>query len=373
MSIHTIEPAYHPKNKMSFLIDWLVTLKCNYDCAYCVIGPKGHDNSTKHPSFEKCMLMLEQLYEYTDVMMLQKKSAFKDAIMNIYGGESIYHPRIVDLMIESSRKFEKYSDRWRLKRRMTTNGTATEKNWKLICDHMEGFTMSYHSTGPDKLKTLFKKNIEHLAKIKKEHDIIVLMYPTEQNWKDCTDMLRYCRDNGFNARTRLVDGPLGVYNEKHFSDLAEFMDEQELAELVAETRIDTQSRACCGGRKMCTNGNLKEYQTLVPRNKDAFHGWHCSANQFFIHGNNVTGQYFTNKDCKVKLDGTIGHVATMESMPAYVNEMRDYIVKNNKMPILTCAQRSCYCGACAPKSVHKENLDKILTIYNNDTSSLDTR
>ena len=61
--IHTVEAAYHPKNKMGFLIDWLLTLKCNYDCAYCSIGPTGHDNSTKHPPIEKCITMLKQLYQ----------------------------------------------------------------------------------------------------------------------------------------------------------------------------------------------------------------------------------------------------------------------------------------------------------------------
>ena len=71
--IHTIEPAYHPKGKMGFTIDWVPTLKCNYDCSYCVVGPNGHDNSTKHPSLDKCLTMLKQMYKYTDVMMEPKK------------------------------------------------------------------------------------------------------------------------------------------------------------------------------------------------------------------------------------------------------------------------------------------------------------
>ena len=84
LPIHTIEPAYHPKNKMGFLIDWLLTLKCNYDCSYCPIGPTGHDNSTQHPPMEKCVAMLKQMYQYTDVMMQYKKNQFKDAILNVY-------------------------------------------------------------------------------------------------------------------------------------------------------------------------------------------------------------------------------------------------------------------------------------------------
>ena len=157
MSIHTVESAYHPKDKMGFLLDWLLTLKCNYDCAYCPIGPYGHDNSTQHPSYDRCITMLEQMFEYTDTVMSIKKPAFKDVIMNIYGGESIYHPRITDIIEATTRLYEKYSDNWRLRKRITTNGTASEKNWKILCDHTDGFTMSYHSTGPTKLKNLFKK------------------------------------------------------------------------------------------------------------------------------------------------------------------------------------------------------------------------
>ena len=75
--LQTIEPAYHPKSKMGFLIDWLITLKCNYDCSYCGIGIFGHDNSLPHPDYEKSLRMLKQLYAYTDVMMIVKNSHSK--------------------------------------------------------------------------------------------------------------------------------------------------------------------------------------------------------------------------------------------------------------------------------------------------------
>ena len=139
MSIHTLESAYHPKDKLGFLIDWLVTLKCNYDCAYCGIGPGGHDNSTAHPSYDRSVVMIDQMYQYTDVVMAHKKTPFKDVIMNIYGGESIFHPDIVPLIQKTSEMYEPYKDRWRLRRRITTNGTATERIWKSICEHIEGF------------------------------------------------------------------------------------------------------------------------------------------------------------------------------------------------------------------------------------------
>jgi len=360
MSIRTIEPAYHPNQKMSFLVDWLVTLKCNYDCAYCPIGPTGHDNSTKHPPVEQSLMMLDQMYEYVDVIMSHKKNASKEVIMQMLGGEVIYHPNVIELMKHSSERYQPYKDKWRLKRRLTTNGTASEKIWTAICDHIEGITMSYHSTGPDKLKKLFKNNIEYLSDIKKEHDLIVCMYPDKLHWRDCVDFLQWAKDKGLNARPKILDGPLGVYTEEHLKDLSEFINPEELKEWDINKRGLEQARGCCGGRKMCFDRQLKKHQTLVPRGIEGFRGWHCSANQFFLHGNNVTGNYYTNKDCRVRLDGTTGAIADTTSMSSYIDEMR----KQQVLPTLVCAQSECACGTCAPKSVAKKDLIDILKIYN---------
>lgn len=361
MMPHTVEPAYHPKDKMCFLLDWLVTLKCNYDCAYCNIGPDGHDNSTSHPDFDRCMRMLDQMYAYVDVMMKDKKPAFRDVIMNIYGGESVYHPRILDIVAETTERYRPYADRWRLRRRMTTNGTANVDLWKRVCEHVDGFTMSYHSTGPDKLKQVFKTNLLYLMEIKKEHDVVAMMYPDDRHWQDCIDFMRWSKDNGVAVRAKMLDGLLGVYSERQLGDLAEFIAEDELRGWDTTKRIDKQTRGCCGGRKMCLNGDRKDPQFLVPRGKDGFHGWHCSANQFFLHGNNVSGTYYTNKDCNVIAGGKVGHIATLDTMDQHIDQLKEI----GRPPTLVCAQRHCHCGTCAPKSLHRDELEKILAIYNN--------
>ena len=365
LPIHTIEPAYHPKSKMGFLIDWLLTLKCNYDCSYCPIGPHGHDNSTKHPPIEKCVTMLKQMYRYTDVMMQYKKNQFKDAILNVYGGESLYHPDIEKILLETTKQFTPYKNSWRLKRRITTNATAPEKKWKTICEHIEGITFSYHSQGSDKMKTLFKKNIDHACKVGKEYDIIVCVFPHDNHWQDCLDFLAYCKRNKLNARPKLLDGPLGIYNQKHIEDLAPYTNDIGLVtEVKTNIAIQHQSRGCCGGRALCTNGNRKDYNTMVPR-ESGFKGWHCSANWFFLHGNNVDGKYYTNKDCHVTLDQTRGPIATTATMPAYIEHIEKKL-KDNNLPTMRCVQETCLCGTCAPKSIHKENLENIMKIYNEE-------
>lgn len=361
LPIHTIEPAYHPKNKMGFLIDWLLTLKCNYDCSYCPIGPSGHDNSTQHPPIEKCVAMLKQMYQYTDVMMQYKKNQFKDAILNVYGGEAVYHPNIEQILLETTKQFKPYENKWRLKRRITTNATASEKKWKTICEHTEGITFSYHSQGAEKMKTLFKKNIDHALKISKEYDIIVCVFPHVKYWQDCLDFLEYCKQNKLNARPKLLDG--AKYNQTHLEDLTPYFKDDSISIKIKDNvNINEQARGCCGGRALCTNRNIKDYNIILPREL-GFEGWHCSANWFFLHGNNVNGKYYTNKDCHVTLDQTQGPIATTETMPAYIEQIEKQL-KVNTLPTMRCVQKICRCGTCAPKSMHKENLENIMKIYN---------
>jgi organic radical activating enzyme len=364
--IHTIEPAYIPAKKLSFLIDWLITLKCNFDCSYCPVGPMGHDNSRSHPSKEKCLIMLDQMYRYVDVMMQHKNLRFKDAILNIYGGEALYHPDIEEILTNSTKKFQTYSSNWTLNRRITTNASVQLKKWKIICDHIEGFTLSYHSQSSDKMKNMFKNNIEHLIKIKKEHDIVILMYPHKDYWKDCVEFLNFCQKNKLNFRPRLLDGPLGTYNQEQLNFLKEFFQNKKskinFNEILTNKNILQQGRACCGGRSLCLNRDLKNHETFVPR-EVGFEGWHCSANWYFLMANTDTENFFTNKDCKVKLDGTTGPIATINTMDDYIEKIKN-LLKENNLPVMKCVQKTCLCGTCAPKSLKKETLYDIMKIYN---------
>ena len=360
--LDTIEPAYHPSGKLGLLIDWIITLKCNYDCSYC--GLWGHDNSQPHPDYDRSIVMLKQLYEYADVMMLSKKVRFKDAILNMYGGEAVFHPEFLKIAEASTREFEKYSDRWRLRRRLTTNGTATEKNWKKIVSHIEGATMSYHSQGPQKLKNRYHANVQHLIEIGKEFDVVVLMYPHPDNWGDCLGYARWCKENKLRYRAKLLDGGKGKYSESQIEELAEFFSSDELDVIRPGVETRRIARACCGGRPLCTNRQLKSPQHFVPRGPMGYRGWTCSANQFFIYGNNTNGMYYTNKDCRVRLDGKVGPIANIDTMDGYTSSLRKQIEQTGTPPVLTCGQNTCDCGTCAPKSRTPEGLVEIMKVYN---------
>lgn len=365
--LHTLEPAYHPTKKLAFLLDWLVTLKCNFDCDYCSIGMFGHDNSTAHPPMDDCLKMLKQSYEYVDCYVQQKKSAFRNVHLNIYGGEALYHPNIETLMEESSKLFQPYAGRWTINRRLTTNASATLNKWKNVTDHLEGVTFSYHPQGPKKLKDNFVNNVEYFITTKKDYDIVVLMYPREPFFTDSLNFLNLCIQKQFKVRPRLIDGPLGVYNKDQLELLKLFFEDKNgdnstFDNLVIGKDILSQGRACCGGRQMCLNRDLKNSVKFVKRDQ-SFEGWYCSANQFFLMMNSFTKEFYTNKDCHVRLDQTSGPLATIDTMDAYIDQLKTNL-EQNQPHFLKCVQQRCRCGTCAPKSKDIQTLESIMKIYN---------
>jgi len=84
--------------------------------------------------------------------------------------------------------------------------------------------------------------------------------------------------------------------------------------------------------------------------------------------NTDTEFFSTNKDCRVKLDGTTGPIATIDSMDEYILRMKE-LLKENKLPVMQCVQKTCMCGTCAPKSLKKQNLYDIMKIYNTEAGA----
>jgi MoaA/NifB/PqqE/SkfB family radical SAM enzyme len=108
-TFEVLEPAIDPSNRISFLLDWELTLKCNLDCSYCSSGLYGgHDNSIQHPPKDKCIQALEFMFEYVDLYMQHKPKGLRYVVLNVYGGESLHHPDIVTILQAVRQCYEKY-------------------------------------------------------------------------------------------------------------------------------------------------------------------------------------------------------------------------------------------------------------------------
>lgn len=361
--VRVLEPYATPNTKLGFLLDWRVTMKCNFDCSYC----DGHNNKQAHPDKQLCENMLAQALRYVDRVMKIKKKTMRSATLNIYGGEALYHPDIEYLLEKSSELYDQYKDKWSLTRLLTTNASCNAKKWSNVTRHLEYVQFSYHAEGPGKLKENFLRNLDATHKSGKRYGGIIMMYP--KYWQESIYMSRFFQKRGYNIHPKLIDGELGNYSEHHLSDLKEFwpqLHDDLIANIKDETILDT-GRACCGNRMMCVNRDFKNPVKFVSQPGNNYTGYHCSANQFFLMADSHTKKFYTNKDCSVTMNGVRGPIATQDTMDDYIDDMESRFATDSNL-FLKCVQKQCLCGMCAPKARSREDLIKVMKIYNSPTS-----
>ena len=360
--IRVLEPFATPKTKLGFLLDWRVTMKCNFDCSYCT----AHDNTLAHPDRDLCENMLAQALRYVDRVMKVKKKTMRSVTLNIYGGEALYHPDIEYLLEKSSDLYDQYRDRWSLIRMLTTNASSNEKRWSKVLEHLEYVQFSYHAEAPGKMKENYLRNLSTTHKSGKRYGGVIMMYP--KYWQEAVYMCRLMQKKGYNIYPRLIDGDLGKYSEEQLFDLKEFWPQlhEELITKMKDATVLSKGRACCGNRSMCVNRDFKNPVKFVPQPDNSYTGYYCSANQFFLMADSHTQNFYTNKDCNVTMDGTIGPIATQDTMDDYINNMESKLLTDSNL-FLKCVQKTCSCGTCAPKAISRDDLKEVMKIYNSQT------
>lgn len=359
MNLTSLEAAVTPANPITFLLDWELTLKCNLDCSYCPVGIHGgHDNSTKHPPLDECLRTAKFMFEYVDLYMNVKKSKNKVVILNVYGGESLHHPNIVEIL-EQLRSFQKpYADKWSLVVTVTTNAIVPEKKFKQIAEYVDNFTLSYHTESSDKQKAQYINNALYLKGINKPFKCVVLMNP--HGFSDAEDMAKWCADNNINYLPRQLDNiDTHNYNEQQiiwFNQLYNKKSFNTKVELnTKEPVMPSQGRACCGGRQLCTNQDYKTRHFFV---NNRFSDWYCSVNEYFVFIKQVNGEIYTNKDCKMSFDGTVSPIGHLNDTEKLLDYTRTHL-QNGTLPVIQCKKFACFCGLCAPKA---KDLDEYKTI-----------
>ena len=114
---NTLEPV----NDSYFSVEWETTLKCNLDCSYC---GDGHDNSLPHPSLASSLDTVDFIVDYTNEQLKQKPKHLQHANLNIFGGESFFHPKIVDILRYTQEK--KKHQKWTMSVSTITNAVVKE-------------------------------------------------------------------------------------------------------------------------------------------------------------------------------------------------------------------------------------------------------
>jgi pyruvate-formate lyase-activating enzyme len=360
--IKSITFGLDPSAPPAFLLDWELTKKCNLDCSYCAIGEfGGHDNSTQHPPLEECVKSIDFMYEYVDLYMQYRKESNRKVVLNVYGGESLVHPDILKILELVKQKYQQYKDRWELTITCTTNGIVGTRMWSKIIPYIDEFIVSYHPENIPKQKEQYKKNILQLKKINKSFKCVMLMHNDKEMFDDVERMVQYCKDNSLPFFLKRLDNTeeQWAYTGKQFQKIQANFTGNEVDGSDEKVLSIAKGRACCGGRKMCVNGNYKE--NLLYINKQGFKGWNCSVNWYFLFLRQYNGKvYSSTKDCLTNVTtNRVEPLGNIDNYQVMLDTLRTQL-ETKSMPVIKCVKSICVCGYCAPKAESRVELTGLL-------------
>lgn len=343
-----------PTDRLSFQIAWESTLKCNLDCSYC---GDGHDNKTEHPNFSECLDTVDFIFNYVDIKMQQRPKSQRFANLNIQGGESIFHPKILDILKYINDKKQNYN--WYMGVATITNAVIGPQLWHRVVEYIDYYTISYHPEAPTKSKELVKNNILYLIEKQKNFHVSVMMHP--KHWEDCVAFVEWCKEHNVKYNARQIDHHWLDMRFNYNAEQAEYLigrkvstSDKLLYAVAKGLNLSKTGRACCGGNTLCAGGCDTQY---VEGNN--FKGWHCSVADYFLYIRQVTGEVYTNKDCKMNHQGQVAPLGNLKNT-------KDILSQANTKESIVCKKKSCWCGLCAPKAATKE-------LFNNAMQEVLTR
>jgi len=367
-----LEPAIDPANRISFLLDWELTMKCNLDCSYCSTGLYGgHDNSTRHPPVDQCLDTVDFMFSYVDLYMARKPKGIRYVVLNIYGGESLHHPHIVDILEKVHHVWQnQYKGRWHLTVTTTTNAIVSKKKLHKIIPLIDEFTVSYHSENTDERKDLFKSNIQDIRDQGRRIKCVILMHPQPELFQDSQAMIAWCQLNNIKHLPRQLDHVPKVIDFNYYPEQVIWFDRfykdksynvkqhMDLEADQARTDLANVGRACCGGRSLCKDQSYKSRDFYVG---NQFPDWYCSVDEFFLYIKQVNGEIYTNKDCKMDFNGKVGPIGNLSDTGSLLANTRTRL--NNQGPAIRCKKTQCWCGLCAPKAKDQDTFNNIMEKY----------
>jgi hypothetical protein len=332
----------------------------------------GHDNSTRHPPLDECLKTIDFMFEYADIYMRTKPQGIRYVILNVYGGEALHHPNIVEILSVLRERYQPYQDRWQLTITTTTNAIISPGRLDRIIPFIDEFTVSYHTDNTADQKQQFRNNLLKIKAAGVRQKCIVLMHSEPDKFADAQQMIGWLKENDIKHLPRQIDVIETVdaspkdfnYNEQQivwFEGIYKKSLENSVIKNNLTSLTDT-GRTCCGGRHLCQNQQYKVPEKFVA---NRFPGWHCSVNHFFLYIKQVNGEVYVNKDCKMNYDGTVGPIGNLLNVDAILTQARD-----PSRPVIRCAKKQCYCGLCAPKAEDLDTYKTIMRKYEIPTNNL---
>lgn len=363
--IVSIEPAIDPNNRPTFLLDWELTLKCNLDCSYC--GPQFHDNSAAHPALEECLKTIDFMYAYADRYMQLKPKWQRMVVLNIYGGESIFHPDITTIL-DQVRIRHTYD--WPLTVTVTTNGVAGANLWSRVVERVDEFTISFHSEALPKQRQQILDNILYNKSHGRRQKVVFVMHNKPELWAISQEAIEFCKQHDIRYVVKANDTPTPEwqYSKDQFAYFQDYYasktPERSRKKLIPLQDVTNETvgmgkvgRSCCGGRSLCTNQDLKHPMGFVPHAD--FADWYCSVNWYFLYVKQHTGDVYTNKDCQMNFMGSAGPIGNANDYQNILDQQQKMLDQEH-VPVIQCKKTRCICGYCAPKAKRYKDFEEIM-------------
>jgi hypothetical protein len=309
------------------------------------------------------------MFEYADQYMQHKPKGLKYVVLNVYGGEALHHPDIVEILSQIQEKYQPYRDRWHLTVTNTTNAIVPNEKLKKIIPYIDEFTVSSHVESTDKQKDQFKENLLTIRDADKRLKCIVMMHDDTQLFQEARDFLSWLNKNQIRSLAKQIDSNNArAYTEQQIQWFnSEYQSKtygiaNKIKDSHRSSDLSDVGRACCGGRQSCINQNYRERQYYILDNK--FPDWYCSVNEFFLFVKQVNGEVYVNKDCKMRFDGTVGPIGNLSNANDIINELKNQLAV--RQPVIQCKIPKCRCGLCAPKAKDLDTYKLIMKKYQKD-------
>jgi hypothetical protein len=307
------------------------------------------------------------MFEYADLYMSIKPRSIRSVILNVYGGEALHHPNIVEILSAVRERYQSYQDRWHLTVTTTTNAIVSPRILSQIIPLVDEFTLSYHVENTDKNKSLFKENLLAIQSASRRLKCVVLMHPESELFADCQQLIAWLDQHNIKHLPRQLDHEKEhvefnyqqqqvIWFNKLYSSKGQH---QNILPQSDVTDLSSIGRACCGGRQLCENQNHRQKRFFV---SNKFKDWYCSVNHYFLYIKQVNGEIFVNRDCKMNFNGEVAPIGNLVDTESLLQQTRQWI-DTDTMPVIQCKKNKCYCGLCAPKAQSQQEYREIMTKF----------
>jgi pyruvate-formate lyase-activating enzyme len=352
-------------------------MKCNLDCDYCYTGVEsgGHDNSTEHPPLEDCLKTIDFMYAYADKYMNKKPEWQRMVVLNVYGGESIFHPDIVTILKAARQKHESFKDKWPVTITCTTNAVAGKSLWSAVTDLIDEFTISFHATALPKQRQQVLDNILYNKSIGRRQKVVFVMHNNPAFWDISCQAIEFCKEHNIKYVVKVNDKISSIikrwqYNGDQFEYLKNYhqsrtatisgKEKLQQAMLPSDNNsvdVSAIGRSCCGGRSLCSNGDLKSPMSFLPA--AGFEKWYCSVNWYFLFIKQVNGNVYFNRDCRINLNSDFEPIGNLQNYSKILSDL-DNLLEKDEIPVVQCIKSRCICGYCAPKAEKFEDFQQLM-------------